>query len=99
MLITDRAVIAKSSVYKAAVLTVLAHLVQHPSWGNMNFSRTTTGMTKWFWVTMEGYLSYILPKFEVLVPTKKGLSIFTCGEAYRSRRAFYSSWSSASPKP
>ena len=68
--------IAKSSVYKAVVLTVLAHLVQHPSWGNMNFSRTTTGMTKWFWVTMEGYLSYILPKFEDLVPTKKGLSIF-----------------------
>ena len=27
------------------------------------------GITKWFWVTIEGYLSYLLPKFEDLVPT------------------------------
>ena len=30
------------------------------------------GITKWFWVTPEGYLSYLLPKFEALVPTNSG---------------------------
>ena len=30
------------------------------------------GITKWFWVTIEGYLSYLLPKFEELVPTSLG---------------------------
>ena len=40
--------------------------------GNLNFSRTVAGMTKWFWVTIEGYLSYLLPKFEDLVPTSLG---------------------------
>ena len=29
-------------------------------------------MTKWFWVTIEGYLSYILPKFEEFIPTGLG---------------------------
>ena len=37
--------------------------------GNMNFSRTVAGITKWFGITIEGYLSYILPKFEDLVLT------------------------------
>ena len=36
---------------------------------NLNFSRTLAGITKWFWVTIEGYLSYLLPKFEDFVPT------------------------------
>ena len=27
------------------------------------------GITTWFWVTIEGYLSYLLPKYEDLVPT------------------------------
>ena len=31
---------------------------------DLNFSRTAAGITKWFWVTIEGYLSYLLPKFE-----------------------------------
>ena len=30
------------------------------------------GITKWFWVTIEGYLSYLLPKFEDMVPTSLG---------------------------
>ena len=30
------------------------------------------GITKWFWVTIEGYLSYLLPKFEDLVPASLG---------------------------
>ena len=30
------------------------------------------GITKWFWVTIEGYLSYLLPKFEDLVSTSLG---------------------------
>ena len=30
------------------------------------------GITKWFWVTIEEYLSYLLPKFEDLVPTSLG---------------------------
>ena len=30
------------------------------------------GITKWFWVTIEGYLRYLLPKFEDLVPTSLG---------------------------
>ena len=29
-------------------------------------------ITKWFWVTIEGYLSYLLPKFEDLVPSSLG---------------------------
>ena len=36
---------------------------------NLNFSRTVAGITKWFLVTIEGYLSYLLPKFEDLAPT------------------------------
>ena len=39
---------------------------------NLNLSRTVTGITKWFWVTIEGYLSYLLPKFEDLVPASLG---------------------------
>ena len=39
---------------------------------DLNFSRTVVGITKWFWVTIEGYLSYLLPKFEDLVPTSLG---------------------------
>ena len=46
-----------------------AQAVRHHSWGNLNFSRTATGISKWFWVTIEGYLSYILPKFEHFNPT------------------------------
>ena len=30
------------------------------------------GITKWFWVTIKEYLSYLLPKFEDLVPTSLG---------------------------
>ena len=30
------------------------------------------GMTKWFWMTIEGYLSYLLSKFKDLVPTNLG---------------------------
>ena len=30
------------------------------------------GITKWVWVTIEEYLSYLLPKFEDLVPTSLG---------------------------
>ena len=39
---------------------------------DLNFSRTAAGITKWFWVTTEGYLSYLLPKFEDLIPTSLG---------------------------
>ena len=39
---------------------------------NLNFSRNVAGITKWFWGTIEGYLSYLLPKFEELVPTSLG---------------------------
>ena len=39
---------------------------------NLNFSRTVAGITKWFWVTIEEYLRYLLPKFEDLVPTSLG---------------------------
>ena len=49
-----------------------AQAVRHHSWGNLNFSRTATGITKWFWVTIEGYLNYILPKFEDFIPTGLG---------------------------
>ena len=38
------------------------------------------GITKWFWDTIEGYLSYLLPKFEDFVPTSLG-----CG-AIQTRR-------------
>ena len=44
----------------------------HRPFGNLNFSRTVVGITKWFWVTIKGYLSYLLPKFEDLVPTSSG---------------------------
>ena len=46
-----------------------AQAVPHHSWGNLNFSRTGTGITKLYWVTIEGYLCYILPKFEDFIPT------------------------------
>ena len=36
---------------------------------DLNFSRTVAGITKWLLVTTEGYLSYLLPKFEDLIPT------------------------------
>ena len=49
-----------------------AQAVRHQSWGNFNFSRSVTGIKKWFWVTIEGYLSYILPKFEDFIPTGLG---------------------------
>ena len=39
---------------------------------NLNLSRTVAGITKWFWVTIEGYLSYLLPKLEDFVPTSLG---------------------------
>ena len=44
-------------------------MVWHPSCRNLNFSRTVAGITKLFWVTIKGYLSYLLPKFDDLVPT------------------------------
>ena len=37
--------------------------------GILNFSRTVRGMTKWFWATIEGYLSYILHKLEDFIHT------------------------------
>ena len=40
--------------------------------GNPNFSRTVAGITKWFEVTIEGMLRYLLSKFEDLVPTSLG---------------------------
>ena len=43
---------------------------------NLNFSRTVAGITKWFWVPIEGYLSYLLPKFEDLVPLVEVLEKF-----------------------
>ena len=49
-----------------------AQAARHHSWGNLNFSRTATGISKWLWVIIEGYLSYILPKFEHFVPTGLG---------------------------
>ena len=30
------------------------------------------GITKWFWITIVGYLSYLLPQFEDLAPTSLG---------------------------
>ena len=39
---------------------------------DLNFSRTVAGITKWFWVTIEGYFSYLLRKFEDLIPTSLG---------------------------
>ena len=39
---------------------------------DLNCSRTVAGITKWFWVTIEGYLSYLLPKFEDLILTSLG---------------------------
>ena len=39
---------------------------------DLNFSRTVAGITKWFWVTIDGYLSYLLPKFEDLISTSLG---------------------------
>ena len=39
---------------------------------DLNFSRIVAGITKWFWVTIEGYFSYLLRKFEDLIPTSLG---------------------------
>ena len=65
-----------SSTRKLQELTQLmkkwAQPAWHHSWGNLNFLWTVRGMTKWFWVTIEGYLSYILPKFEEFIPTGLG---------------------------
>ena len=65
-----------SSTRKLQELTQLmkkwAQPAWHHSWGNLNFLWTVRGMTKWFWVTIEGYLSYILPKFEHFGPTGLG---------------------------
>ena len=47
-------------------------MVWHPSCRNLNSSRTVAGITKLFWVTIKGYLSYLLPKFDDLVPTSLG---------------------------
>ena len=54
-----------------------AQAVRHHSWGNFNFSRSVTGIKKWFWVTIEGYLSYILAKFEDFIPTGLGSGALT----------------------
>ena len=34
------------------------------------------GVKKWFWVTIEGYLSYILPKFGDFISTGLGSGAF-----------------------
>ena len=39
---------------------------------NLNLSRTVTGITKWFWVTIGRYVSYLLPKFEDSVLSSLG---------------------------
>ena len=49
---------------------------------NLNLSRyqiSVAGIIKWFWVTIEGYLCYLLTKFEGLVLTSLGSgAIETC---------------------
>ena len=45
-------------------------------WGKINFSKTVVGITKWIWFTIKGYLSYLLTKFEDLVPTSLGSGPF-----------------------
>ena len=44
--------------------------------GKINFSKTVVGITKWIWFTIKGYLSYLLTKFEDLVPTSLGSGPF-----------------------
>ena len=46
-----------------------AQTVWHHPWGNLNFSITVTDITKWYWVIIREYLSYILPKSEDFIPT------------------------------
>ena len=41
-------------------------------WGNLNRFMSVAGIVKWFEVTMKGMLSYLLPKFEDLIPTSLG---------------------------
>ena len=47
---------------------------------NLNFSRTVAGITKWFWVTIEGYLSYVIgsdcPRFFYGTKNRRILWIF-----------------------
>ena len=43
-------------------------LVWHLSRGNLNFSKRVAGISKWFWVSIKGYLGYILSKFDNLIP-------------------------------
>ena len=61
---------------KMAAKILLAHHGEWDCWGSIDFSRTVAGITKWFWVTIKGYLSYILPKFADLVPTSIGSGLF-----------------------
>ena len=41
-------------------------------WGNLNRFMPVSGIVKWFEVTIKGMLSYLLPKFEDLIPTSLG---------------------------
>ena len=41
-------------------------------WGNFNRFMSVAGIVKWFEVTIKGMLSYLLPKFEDLIPTSLG---------------------------
>ena len=63
-------------------IRALVPTVWHTSCGNLNFSRTVAGIWKWFWVTIKGYLSYLLPKFEDLVPTSLGSEAFWSNFGY-----------------
>ena len=40
--------------------------------GSINISRTVAGITKCFWFTFKGYISYLMLKFKDLVPTTLG---------------------------
>ena len=41
-------------------------------WGNLNRFMSVSGIIKWFEVTIKGMLSYLLPKFEDIIPTSLG---------------------------
>ena len=41
-------------------------------WENLNRFMSVSGIIKWFEVIIKGMLSYLLPKFEDLIPTSLG---------------------------
>ena len=58
------------------LLVILTHIIRslHYSlerlqWHPLKPSDTVAGITKWFWVSIKEYLSYLLPNCEDLVPT------------------------------